>query len=52
MAEKDIKEKFARNVQDALTKAEKRGSVFNAGKPHKIFVQKGVPNNPIHIRRL
>ena len=40
---------FARDVQDALSKREKRGTVFNVGKPHPVFIQKGIPDQPMII---
>lgn len=44
-----INKLFSENVKKALAKTEKRGTVFNAGMPHPVFVQKGMPSQPFNI---
>jgi hypothetical protein len=49
MTETDAEKLFANNVRDALSKKEKRGTVLSAGLPHPVFVQKGLPNQPVRV---
>jgi hypothetical protein len=45
----DEKRRFSQNVKDTLAKKERRGCTFNAGNPHPVFIQKGMPDKPIRI---